>query len=94
MAGITVTETTSGGGGFEYEVVVREGGSQTSHKVRLGKEYYERLSEGRTPPDELVKKSFEFLLENEPKEAILGSFDLSVIERYFPEYPGVIKKRF
>lgn len=40
MAGITVTETTSGGGGFEYEVVVREGGSQTSHKVRLGKEYY------------------------------------------------------
>ena len=94
MAGITVTETTSGGGGYEYEVVVKEGGSQTLHKVRLGKEYYERLSEGRTPPDELVKKSFEFLLENEPKESIFGSFDLSVIERYFPEYPGVIKKRF
>lgn len=94
MAGITVTETTSGGGGYEYEVVVKEGGSQTSHKVKLGKEYYERLSEGRTPPDELVKKSFEFLLENEPKEAILGSFDLSIIEGYFPEYPGVIKKRF
>ena len=94
MAGITVTETTSGGGGYEYEVVVKEGGSQTLHKVRLGKEYYERLSEGRTPPDELVKKSFEFLLENEPKEAILGSFDLSIIEGYFPEYPGVIKKRF
>ncbi len=94
MAGITVTETASGGGGFEYEVVVKEGGSQTSHKVRLGKEYYEVLTEGRTSPDVLVKKSFEFLLENEPKEAILGSFDLSVIERYFPEYPGVIKKRF
>ncbi len=66
MAGITVTETTSGGGGYEYEVVVKEGGSQTSHKVRLGKEYYERLSEGRTSPDELVKKSFEFLLEKVP----------------------------
>jgi len=94
VPGITVTETTSGDGGYEYEVVVKEGGSQTSHKVRLGKDYYGRLSDGRTPPDELVRKSFEFLLENEPKEAILGSFDLSVIERYFPEYPGVIKKRF
>jgi hypothetical protein len=82
VAGITVTETKSGGGGFEYEVVVEEGGSRTSHKVRLGREY------------ELVRKSFEFLLENEPKESILGSFDLSVIERYFPEYQGVIKKRF
>ena len=94
MAEITVTETKSGSGGFEYEVVVGEGGSQTSHKVRLEKEYYERLTEGRTSPDELVRKSFEFLLENEPKESILGSFDLSVIESYFPEYPGVIKKRF
>jgi len=94
VADITVTETKSGAGGFEYEVVVEEGGLQTSHKVRLGREYYDRLTEGRTPPDELVKKSFEFLLENEPKESILGSFDLSVIERYFPGYPGVIKKRF
>lgn len=94
MAGITVTETKSGGGGFEYEVVVEEGGSRTSHKVRLGREYYDRLTEGRIAPDELVRKSFEFLLENEPKESILGSFDLYVIERYFPEYPGVIKKRF
>lgn len=94
MAEIAVTEIGHGGGGFEYEVVVEEGGSQTVHKVRLGRECYDRLTEGRTPPDELVKKSFEFLLENEPKESILGSFDLSVIERYFPGYPGVIKKRF
>lgn len=94
MAEIAVTEIKSDGGGFEYEVVIREGGSQTSHRVRLGKEYCRRLTEGRAAPDELVRKSFEFLLENEPKESILGSFDLSVIERYFPGYPDEIKKRF
>jgi len=91
---IAVTETGSDGGGFEYEVVIRDGGSQTSHKVRLGKEYYRKLTDGRAAPDELVRKSFEFLLENEPKESILASFDLSLIARYFPEYPDAIKKRF
>ena len=94
MAGIAVTEIKSDDGGFEYEVVVEEDGSRTSHRVRLKKEYYLELTNGRTAPEELVRKSFEFLLENEPKESILGSFDLSVIVRYFPEYPGVIKKRF
>jgi len=94
VAEIAVKETGSDGGGFEYEVTVREGGSQTSHKVRLGRGYSRKLTDGRAAPDELVRKSFEFLLENEPKESILASFDLTVIARYFPEYPDAIKKRF
>ena len=44
-------------------------------------------------PEELIRKSFEFLLEHEPKESILSRFDLTVISRYFPEYEGEIKKR-
>lgn len=92
MAEIAVSEIKSDGGGFEFEVVVREGGSQTSHRVRLKKEYFLELTKGRAAPEELVGKSFEFLLENEPKESILGSFDLSVIARYFPGYPDAIKK--
>ena len=35
---------------------------------------------------ELVKFSFEFLLEREPNTAILSSFDLIQISKYFPEY--------
>jgi len=27
-----------------------------------------------------------FLLDREPKESILGAFDISVIRRYFPEF--------
>lgn len=41
----------------------------------------------------LVRESFCFLLEREPPEAIMRRFDLPVIARYFPEYPGDIRRR-
>jgi hypothetical protein len=41
----------------------------------------------------LVKESFHFLLEREPKESILRSFDLTVIGRYFPAYERQIARR-
>jgi hypothetical protein len=40
----------------------------------------------RQTPEELIRKSFEFLLEREPKESILERFELSRISDYFPEY--------
>jgi hypothetical protein len=42
---------------------------------------------------QLVRESFVFLLEREPVESILRSFDLSVIEGYFPEYRGTMSLR-
>jgi hypothetical protein len=44
-------------------------------------------------PEALVTESFRFLLEYEPKEAILISFDLPVIRRYFPRFEREIGKR-
>lgn len=43
--------------------------------------------------ERLLEASFRFLLEREPKEAILRTFELPVIERYFPEYPQEILGR-
>ncbi|MDX2343195.1 MAG: hypothetical protein QNL12_05390 [Acidimicrobiia bacterium] len=40
----------------------------------------------------LVEKSFEFLLERESNTSILSSFELPVIDRYFPEYETTITK--
>lgn len=48
--------------------------------------------DGQPEVEDLVRRSFEFLLEREPPESILGSFDLSVIGRYFPEYDQRFKK--
>ncbi len=72
-----------------YEVVV-ESSTTTTHKVMLTPAYYEKLSGKRVPPEVLIEKSFEFLLERESNTSILRSFDLPVIGQYFPEYESVI----
>jgi len=41
----------------------------------------------------LVEESFRFLLEREPPSSIMNAFDLSVIERYFPEYRNDVRRR-
>ena len=77
----------------EFRVTVAEGGSRTTHQVTLSNEYYQRLARGAMTQEELIRHSFEFLLEREPKESILSRFELPVIARYFPEYEREIAKR-
>jgi hypothetical protein len=50
------------------------------------------LAPGRAAA-ELIRTSFEFLLEREPPESILRRFDVSVISRYFPEYRAEMVRR-
>jgi hypothetical protein len=68
-----------------YQVTV-EGRSTTQHTVTVTPEYWQRLTGGRIPVEILIEKSFEFLLERESNTSILRSFDLPVIQRYFPDY--------
>ena len=73
------------GTGWIFEVNVSNGNS-TTHSVNLTREYYEHLQLSDTTPTKIVEGSFRFLLEREPKEMILITFDLKIISRYFPEY--------
>lgn len=41
----------------------------------------------------LVRETFAFLLEREPRSSILARFDLPVVERYFPDYPAEMRRR-
>lgn len=77
----------------KFRVTVSDGRSGTSHTVSLSDASYQKLAGGKVSAEELVRKSFEFLLEREPKESILGKFDLPVIGRYFPEYEREIRSR-
>lgn len=43
--------------------------------------------------EEVVRESFEFLLEREPAASILPEFSLDEIGRYFPEYFQELPKR-
>jgi hypothetical protein len=77
----------------EFRVTVEEGGSRSTHQVTLAGDYYQKLTGGKVPPEQLLRRSFEFLLEHEPKESILGRFELPIIARYFPDYEHEIRKR-
>jgi hypothetical protein len=63
----------------------------TLHTVTADPGYAARLTGGRIATEELVRRSFEFLLEREPNTSILRQFDLPVIARYFPEYEATIR---
>jgi hypothetical protein len=72
----------------EFQVRVIESTSATSHRVTVKSSDLARFASANTDPILLVRRSFEFLLENEPKESILPRFDLSVIDRYFSFLPA------
>lgn len=79
-------------GGWTCVVSVDDGhGAPTSHEVGVTASDLGRLDPGAATPDDLVRRSFSFLLERESKESILGRFDLTVIGRYFPEYERTIR---
>jgi hypothetical protein len=80
-------------GHLEFRVRILEKDGETTHHVTLKQDDYTKLTGGKIEPQELVRRSFEFLLERELKESILNRFELSVISRYFPEYEREIKQR-
>lgn len=73
---------------FKVEVV--EDKSTSTHTVEVENNYYQKLTGGKITPEDLVIKSFKFLLQREPKEMIMSKFDLPVISRYFQEYESKI----
>lgn len=93
MADISVIPTQQTDG-WTCVVQVTEPNGQTRHSVSISRQDFQQLTGGKeTTPEELVKKSFEFLLERESKNLILRQFALPLISRYFPEYPAEIRKK-
>ena len=84
--GVSVRES---GDGHVSEVTV-QGSPATTHRVRVSRAERERYGGGNVAA--LVKRSFEFLLAREENTSILREFDLSTIERYFPEYAREIRR--
>jgi hypothetical protein len=77
--------------GHRCEVDVVDGGSTTHHAVEVSTGELDRWGRGRSV-EELVRESFRFLLDREPKESILREFKLSVISRYFPDYERAMRQ--
>jgi hypothetical protein len=79
----------SGGNPVHFEVIVRDGTGKTHHDVTLD---FENLAHADCTAEQYIKAAFCFLLDRESKEAILKRFDISLITRYFPEFPNEIRR--
>jgi hypothetical protein len=75
-----------------FLVRVKDGDEISSHVVTLSGADYDRLGGNYRSPEAFVEACFEFLLAREPKEQILGTFDVSQIGGYFPEFEAQIDK--
>ena len=63
--------------------------TSTEHRVTLTDAYWEQVWNSGLSKEEVIARSFDFLLERESNTSILRSFELPVIQRYFSEYEGV-----
>jgi hypothetical protein len=89
-------ERTGDGDPLAFAVTVRDRKGETRHAVTMSRQLCARLTAGAEAPERVVEAAFRFLLDREPKEAILSRFDITVISRYFPEFerelPGYLSK--
>lgn len=91
MADIEIVRISKDAKGSTFRVQITEHGTVSAHEVRLRTADFGVLSGGTMSEEQLLRASFVFLLEREPKESILREFDIMTIARYFPEYPDAMK---
>ena len=78
-----------------FLVLVRDSATdETKHNVTLSHKIFNHYSKkNKCTAEQFIKFSFEFLLEKEPKESILSSFDISIISHYYPTFPSTMIHR-
>jgi hypothetical protein len=81
--------------GWRCAVTVSDDRSSSIHDVTVNADHAIDLAAATDAAHvtRLVEETFDFLLEREPKESILRTFDLSVVAEYFPEYDHEIRSR-
>lgn len=78
--------------GWHFNVSINEPTGPTFFKVSMDKDFLTQIGSGYHP-EKVVLKSFEFLLEREPKDKILQEFDITTISNYYPEFIRELEKR-
>ncbi len=71
---------------FRFTVTLKGSGGETQHEVTMTQSTYVKLTGSQVSPESCVQAAFEFLLEREPQESILTSFDITVISTYDPDF--------
>ena len=66
--------------------------STTTHTVTLTDQSLNDLTNNNVTETQLLKFSFNFLLDREPNASILSAFDINVISWYFSEYKDEVRR--
>lgn len=77
----------------KFLVTVSDSAGTTTHGVTVTPVDLQKYAGEHADAEDLLVKSFEFLLDHEPHQFIQEHFELSEIERFFPEYPMDIRHR-
>jgi hypothetical protein len=86
MAEIAVVAGAEDADRLSFQVRVAGDSSETTHEVTVARAEFERLVRKDEAGTQFIRRCFEFLLEREPNEAIMRTFDVSVIKTYFPDF--------
>lgn len=81
---------TASGWRFQVRLISDEDTAESEYTVRLAEDYYRKLTGNDIDPNDLIRKSFHYLLEREPASSIMHEFNLSDISTYFPNYESEI----
>ena len=74
---------------LRFDVSIRDGGGVSRYQLTMSRADLARLG-GGADAEAVIAAAFRFLLEREPKEAILSRFDINVISQYFPDFESRI----
>lgn len=85
-------KTRSSNMGWHFKVTVSDEKGPAFYDVTMDKDFVTRIG-SNIDPEKIIKKTFEFLLEKEPKEKILTEFDVAVVSHYFPDYIPELEKK-
>ena len=66
--------------------------STTTHTVPVTDQSLNYLTDNNVTKTQLLKFSFNFLLDKEPNTSILSSFDINVISGYFSDYKDEVRR--
>jgi hypothetical protein len=96
MTTSAISATADPAHALTFDVVVRDARGESRHRVTMQPDEAQRWAELGAEPLHCVHAAMMFLLDREPKEAILRAFDMRVIRRYFPEFddafPGYLAR--
>ena len=94
MSDPSISVTPRPGGGFTFDVIIRDARGESRHQVTIEANETERWAKLGAAPSACVEAVMRFLLDREPKELIMSAFDTNVVRRYFPgfddAFPGYL----